>query len=290
MGHLLPGSLFMLAGLWWTVNIFRHYFRYYFNRKTALPFRTQPWYSGPFCTNFPFECCVKIFAVTVGMAGELVTAFENGVFEHIGNAQHMTMYFFFGLNGAMDLLKHYQWPLPEGIEAASGILAYTVEGFLFFNHLHGRPHMDVQVHMFLFYVIAACVFSVFLEIRHRNHVIPSLSRAYFTLTQGTWFCQVGFILYPPVGMAKWDVNDHEQMMVVTLVFTWHLAVNMVLMLAIGGVVCLYMKLCPFFEDDDVVYERIITSSSDDSLFRSAKFNGNHLLTHPLLDSDNELGI
>jgi hypothetical protein len=28
--------------------------------------------------------------------------------------------------------------------------------------------------------------------------------------QGSWFYQVGFILYPPWGMSEWNVSDHRQ--------------------------------------------------------------------------------
>lgn len=286
LGHLLPGSFFLLASVWWTINIFKHFFRS--KCKNGAPFRNQPWYPGPFCTNFPFESSVKIATVTIGMAGELVTAFEDGVFEHIGNAQHMTMYFFFGLNGAMDLLKYYRFQMPDGIEAASGILAYGVEGFLFYNHLHGREPMDVQVHLFLFATIVACILSIFLEIQYRNYVIPSLSRAFFTQMQGTWFCQVGFILYPPFpGMQHWDLKNHEQMMVVTLIYTWHLAVNFVAMLVVGAAVWVYMRSCN--QLDAVNYHIISTETT--ILPTTVKMNGinGHVNSESLelLESDSD---
>lgn len=252
--------------------------------KNGKPFRNQPWYPGPFCKKFPLESTIKIVTVTIGMAGELVTAFENGVFEHIGNAQHMTMYFFFGLNGAMDLLKYYSFILPDGIEVASGIMAYGVEGFIFFNHLHGRKHMDVQVHIFLFCLIMACVLSLFLEIQYRNYVIPSLSRAYFTILQGTWFCQVGFILYPPFGMQSWDWENHEQMMVVSLIFTWHLAVDFVLMLVFGGCVWVYMKI--FHQLDEVNYHIVSTDSK--LMSTPIKLNGHTDSNLELLESDSDV--
>ena len=35
---------------------------------------------------------------------------------------------------------------------------------------------------------------------------------------------MGFILYPPSGFPKWNTDDHDQMMVVTVLFTMHLAI------------------------------------------------------------------
>ena len=78
-------------------------------------------------------------------AGEFLTGFEDGHFTHIGNAQHMTMFFFFGLNGLIDLGYWRRWDLPPKLDYVSAIFAFTVEAFLFYNHLHGRSHMDIQV-------------------------------------------------------------------------------------------------------------------------------------------------
>ena len=38
-----------------------------------------------------------------------------------------------------------------------------------------------------------------------------------------WFWAVGFILYPPDGLAKWDPESHHHRMMVTMLFTWHAA-------------------------------------------------------------------
>jgi len=77
--------------------------------------------------------------------GEFVTGFENGKWEHWGNAQHITMFFFFGLNGLVDLCMQRKWDIPPKLDYVSAALAFAVEGFLFFYHLHGRPHMDIMV-------------------------------------------------------------------------------------------------------------------------------------------------
>lgn len=173
-------------------------------------------------------CCIANFT------GEFCTGFDNGKWEHWGNAQHITMFFFFGLNGVVDLCTHKQWDVPHNLDYVSAALAFAVEGFLFFYHLHGRSHMDImvvnykfptkyctnflklwfslfsfQVHMFLVYAIAACMISTLAEMVQPTNVLPALCRTFFTFLQGTWFYQVGFILYPPFG-EKWDQDDHTQ--------------------------------------------------------------------------------
>lgn len=254
IGHIFPGLLFTLCGLWWLIHMLQDYFRS--RCKNQPPYRSRVWYSNRCCCNFPVEGAVKVLVVTVGIIGETVTTFkQSGPFVYMPNAQHMTMYFFFGLNGAMDILAHYRFGcLPSGIEVTTGVMAFGAEGFLFYNHLHGRPMIDVQCHMFIFYAIVAIICCVFLEIKYRDFVIPSLSRAFFTLLQGTWFVQVGFILYPPAGRSKWDLEDHHQMMLVTLLFTWHAAVDFLASLALAAIIYAYMKRCRKL--DDVMYQRV----------------------------------
>lgn len=75
--------------------------------------------------------------------------------------------------------------------------------------------------MYLVYTVASCCICVALEARYRENVTIALARTYFTLLQGTWFFQVGFILYPPGSMARWDMEDHEQMMIVTMIYSWY---------------------------------------------------------------------
>nr|XP_045598378.1 transmembrane protein 45B-like [Procambarus clarkii] len=238
LGHVVPGTFFSLFSLWWLLSIFR---RYYMCKRAAgeggggggrIFYRNTSTFFTPCCPKLPFEGMLKVVAVVIGMTGEFATAWKNGVFVHLNNAQHMTMFFFFGLNGAMDILGHYGAPLPKDLDYVSAILAFLIEGFLFLYHLHGRTPMDVQVHMYLVYVVAGCVVATGLEMYHRRSVLPALARVYFTLLQGTWFFQVGFILYPPVGQ-KWTEDDHSQMMIVTLIFCWHCAVVFVLMLVAG---------------------------------------------------------
>jgi len=81
----------------------------------------------------------------VSFLGETITGFENGQFVHYGNAQHITMFFFFGLNGIVDIIMFYTNFLPKKLDYLTASLGFAVEAFLFANHLHGRSSMDKQV-------------------------------------------------------------------------------------------------------------------------------------------------
>lgn len=135
----------------------------------------------------------------------------------------MTMFGFFAFNGICDLMYHYRVPLlPPDLDYLSASMAFAAEGFLFAWHLRGRPPMDVQVHTFVVYVAFLCATFCVLEMKYKNDVRVALARAGFTLAMGTWFWMVGFILYPPWG-EQWADDDHEQMMIITMMFCWNIA-------------------------------------------------------------------
>lgn len=46
----------------------------------------------------------------------------------------------------MDIIYFYKIiDMPPDLDYASAFIAFTMEGLLFANHLHGRTHMDVMV-------------------------------------------------------------------------------------------------------------------------------------------------
>jgi len=144
----------------------------------------------------------------------------------------------------IDILVHHRAPLPEGIDYLIGCLSFVVEAVLFKFHLHGRTQLDVLIHTLLLYVVYVNVIIIALEMRYRHSIAVALTRAYSVLLQGTWFWQAGFLLYNPLpGAVAWDGDDHEQMMVVTMMFAWHMAGIFVVMVCIGAVVAACQARC-----------------------------------------------
>lgn len=275
MGHVLPGSFFAGFACWWTYNVF---LRYHACRRAAVqggagvksPYISTCTFQCRCLPRLPVEACLKVALVVIGMIGEFVTAFKGGHFEHLGNGQHMTMYFFFCLNGVVDILMHYRAPLPPASDYVSAALAFCMEGVLFLYHLHGRTPMDIQLHMLLVYVVAGNIVAVLLEMYFRKSVMPALLRCYFTLLQGTWFIQAGYILYPPVG-EHWNENDHGQMMIVTMIFCWHNGVVFTVMLITGLLVNAQVKMLsngPLYR----ILHPLTASSSSTALSSSAQFS------------------
>ncbi len=244
-GHALPGSFFVCFAIWWTINIFKRYYTSLLKNGSVY----QNTVTFP-CTclcgrlkNWEIEGFVKIFFTTIGFTLEIITAYHDGKFTYLGNGQHATMFFFFGLSGLVDILVHQNLPLPKGIEYIMSAIAFTVEGILFKFHLHGRTDLDVLIHTLLLYAIIANVAAVFIEMKFRKSVLAALARAFFVFLQGTWFWQVGFILYNPIPDSKpWDGGDHEEMMIATMMFTWHMGGIVIFMLLTGGIIGFFYRL------------------------------------------------
>ena len=59
--------------------------------------------------------------------------------------------------------------------------------------------------------------------------------------QGTWFMQVGFILYSPSG-ATWHLDDHLQLMLVNVIYSWHFLGGSFIVLIIGTFAFARVKL------------------------------------------------
>ena len=147
----------------------------------------------------------------------------------IGNGQHITMYSAFVLGSIVEILKHYRFDIPAKLDYCTGILAFGVEAYLFAFHLHGKDALEVHIHILLVYAIAGCAFFCCLEWYNENQILFTYGRILCTLLQGTWFFQIGFVLYPPTDAPewKWDANKHDDIMKITMAFCWHIMIIMV---------------------------------------------------------------
>ena len=101
------------------------------------------------------------------------------------------MYIYFAIHPIAEILHRIQIEaLPPKLDYIFAILAFAMEAFLFWEHLHGRSRMDTQLHTYLVYAIILCMGSAILEMIFTYDVRPAICRSVFTLLQGTWFYQV----------------------------------------------------------------------------------------------------
>ncbi|XP_030647733.1 transmembrane protein 45A [Chanos chanos] len=226
-GHALPGSFFLISGLWWAGK----YSLWYATR------RNKSAGAGRLTTRATqrrveiFEGAVMVSFSVIGMLAEQFVPdgpklrlydYTEQHWDRLMNWQHATMYLFFCLAGITILIVHSTDSAPFGLDRFLLGIAFFNEGFLFLYHLHGRDMLDVHVHQLLLYATFGGALTCMLEVFHRGNILLELLRGTLSLLQGSWFWQIGFVLYPPSGQL-WDLKNHNNMMFITMCYCWHLA-------------------------------------------------------------------
>ncbi|VDN98965.1 unnamed protein product [Rodentolepis nana] len=237
-GHALPGSFFLLFGIW---GIFFQLRKYYRHKKYELGFsnRREPVYKNQMTT--PIRCCqvgccgwkevpldsyLKAICCAIGITGEIYTGFDDGVFKFIGNLQHATMFAMFMLCGIFEVLDFYKiFRFPNCTNYLFSFLAVVTELVLFAFHLHGRTPTDIYVHTILIYALIILLVVGVCEAIFPHSILPGLVRNLLIIVQGSWFWQVGAILYPPsTALPQFDELAIESIPRVTKIFIWHIII------------------------------------------------------------------
>ncbi|KAM7397961.1 hypothetical protein PAMA_006030 [Pampus argenteus] len=229
-GHAIPGTFFLFYGFWLIVkHTLQHYWRtrHPKGRQIMHPsFKRMDYVEGGF----------KIFAAFVGIMVEQFVVdgphahlynTENKSWVKLMNWQHGTMYLFFGISGIALVASTASKTVPTGVDRLALSLALFVEGFLFYFHVHNRPPLDAHIHSLLLVAVFGGSASTMLEVFMRENIVLELFRACLFILQGSWFYQIGFVLYPLRG-PQWDLESHGNIMFVTMCFCWHLAVALLI--------------------------------------------------------------
>ncbi|XP_008405817.1 transmembrane protein 45A [Poecilia reticulata] len=239
-GHILPGTVFLIIGIWWAGK-----FSLWHTTRRNKSFGSTRLASRTLQRRLEIiENCFFLFCSVIGMICEQYAAngpmlhlydFAEKHWEQLHIWQHTTMYLFFFLAAVVSLILHTTKALPVALDKLMLAIAFFVEGFLFLYHLHGRTMLDVHVHQLLLYGIFGESLIFFLEVFHRDNIILDLLCCTLTLLQGSWFWQIGFVLYPRNGTV-WDMKDHNTMMFITMCFSWHLAFAILVVGVVYGTV------------------------------------------------------
>ncbi|KAM6157906.1 transmembrane protein 45B [Rhynchocyon petersi] len=218
-GHALPGSFFLIVGLWWSV-------------KYPLKYFHQKGKNSQLNHNYPrleiIEAAVRTLFPIIGILAEQFV--PDGPYLHLYsgahwvklmNWQHSTMYLFFAVSGVTDMLTYLTTSVPLGVDRLVMAVAAFTEGFLFYYHVHDRPPLDQHIHSLLLCPVFAGVIVLFIEVMVRDNIILELFRTSLVILHGTWFWQIGFVLFPPFGTHEWDQKDHANITFITTCFCWH---------------------------------------------------------------------
>ncbi|XP_054610373.1 transmembrane protein 45B [Dunckerocampus dactyliophorus] len=242
-GHAIPGSFFLLFGFWLTVkHTLQHYWRTSHPKSRAiLPpvFKKMDYIEGGFQIFASFVGIMVEQFVVDGPHAHLYDT-QNNSWVKLMNWQHSTMYLFFGICGVALVVSTMSKTVPVGVDRFALSLALFVEGFLFYYHVHSRPPLDAHIHSLLLVVVFSGSISTMIEVFIRDHIILELLRACLFILQGSWFYQIGFVLYPPSG-PTWDLTLHNNIMFVTMCFCWHLAVALIVVTCTSAAVWITMR-------------------------------------------------
>jgi Family of unknown function (DUF716) len=97
-------------------------------------------------------------------------------------------------------------------------LAFVTEALLLAFHLKGSD-LEVRAHLLLVLSATLCAIALLCELAAPTNALLSLFRAYTVLLQGTWWCQVGRVLF--LGTAAWDGGYMGSAMFLPVIFTLH---------------------------------------------------------------------
>ncbi|CAF1151057.1 unnamed protein product [Adineta ricciae] len=246
-GHLVPGSIFVIIGLWW---IYSTWLRYFVCRQRRRPFYVTTAFPCHCCgssvAKLPMEAFFVLFGTILGILIELIAGFNRDVdsktghitiYEGANNLQHFAMYLMFLLVALIEILLYYRFPLPKYLDVVAGCLAFSSESLLFYFHGHARDPVEVQIHVFLVMaIVATVVCGVFELAQQEKKVYATLMRAYFTVLQGSWFYTIGFFLYSPFHAhykESEDPDPHRSSMLIPYYFVLHIAVTLFVLIVLA---------------------------------------------------------
>ena len=251
-GHLVPGTMFILTGLWWLYNVVYDIVNAQSSRLgEAQPYTSRIWYAPRIisrnrCSQLKaiLEPLVKICLGLVGSLMELTGAHwtlydENGDFEHesMNNFSHATMFSFFVLSGVIDIMQHFGLISGRHLSKVGHLimaLAFFVEGFLFYFHLDGRSALDSHAHSIVYFLCFSTSVTYVAESIWVECGMLGLLRCFLVILQGSWFFQIAFMLYGP---RKWSEKSHAAAMLAPVAFAWHCLVIVVfclIMIVLAG--------------------------------------------------------
>lgn len=257
-GHVVPGVFFVIYGGWWSfISIWSHLkrggakmsypplpnskklppsFALYKQERRDHEQNQRSWIPQPFCTRIPLEPIIKVFCSAVGIMVECVDVVTDpstsrtytklysvtnpdGSFNDLSQLQHITMYSAFALSGLVDLLTMCI-RCPDHTGQIFLALAFLVEGALFHFHTGGMTPLSTQLHFTLTIVIFLCSLYALLRVWFPTSYLTNAGLALAIILQGTWFIQVGDILYGgrylPVGGDTEHSHEHMQNTMATM--------------------------------------------------------------------------
>ncbi|CAF2685143.1 unnamed protein product [Rotaria sp. Silwood2] len=286
IGHIAPGVFFIFFAFWWHIHNCARYIRSLANERDEKTKREKNKFQGSttypcFCLpgktlrRLPIESIVKILITSIHFSIEIITGYGSLPRPHLGdeNAHHTAMLFGFFLGSWVEILVHYKVPFPKRINQVMGFLAFAIEGLMMAFHLHARSMVDAHIHQLLALTIICSMIAALAESFDPNNFWFIVARSFFALTQGTWFLQAAYVIWPKTKNPYfvWDFESHRSVSILTMSYAYHLAGNAFLLIVVYLLVHLFVSSKSKLnnnqiEDDDPIdgYKLIVNGNDEDN--------------------------
>lgn len=202
-GHVLPGTLFLLVGVW---HIWSAVVRFVSGPKS---FRVRVWSPVPgFDGRLTYlELYLVVIGAFVDMCIELLYSphlkfFVDGVLNpsHMNDFEHSGMLLMFFIFGTIALLseKTSFLPLSQGALCLIAATAFCAEYLLFFYHSTTHKGLEGYYHLLLVLLIGLCIITTVAAALIPTSFAIDLCSGIAIALQGLWFYQTAFTLYGPM--------------------------------------------------------------------------------------------
>ncbi|KAH7282453.1 hypothetical protein KP509_35G031300 [Ceratopteris richardii] len=198
-GHLLPGTLFLLVGLWHLGNSIVKYVR------DPQSFRARVWHAVPGRLKY-----LELYIITIGSFVDMCLEFFYSTHlrfvvdgslnpAHMNDFEHAAMLLMFFLFGVSTLVSETTGflPLPDGAHYIIVAMAFTAEFLLFNFHSTSHAGLEGRYHELLVLLIGLCVVCALLSSVFPESFTIDLASGMMVALQGLWFYQIAFTLYGP---------------------------------------------------------------------------------------------
>ncbi|XP_054830692.1 transmembrane protein 45B-like [Eublepharis macularius] len=224
-GHVLPGSFFLLFGVWWSV---KYPLKYVCQKKKNTSYLgSKQLHRFEFAEGIYKALCALIgmLAEQFGPDGPQLKLYndEKKQWVRLVRWQHTTIYLFYGISGVMDMVASRTKVLPGAMDRMVLSLALFVESFQLYYHIQNQVMLERHLHQLLLPAITGAAVCIFLEILFNDVVVFKILKTSLCILQGSWLWQMAFVFDPPSGSPEWNQMDHDNVMFLTMCYCGNFA-------------------------------------------------------------------
>ncbi|KAL8141722.1 hypothetical protein V2J09_014754 [Rumex salicifolius] len=213
-GHVVPGTLFLVVGMW---HMWCSVYRYVSNPKD---FRLRVWNPVPgFDGRLKhLELYIMVIGAFIDLCIELLYAthlrfFVDGELNpsHLNNFEHsgmLIMFFIFAVIALLSVKTRFL-PLTQETLCLIAASAFCAEYLLFYFHSTNHKGLEGYYHLILVLLIGLCVITSVIGSLIPDNFPLDLCNAMAITLQGLWFYQTAFTLYGPMMPAGCQLKEDD---------------------------------------------------------------------------------